>query len=58
MFSKYKTMMKEGVELALYEHPLFNNIAEVSEFMEMFSFKESCNMIGCSLITDFSEIDS
>jgi hypothetical protein len=58
MLSKVTQLKKKEIDMALYEHPLFSTILSVIEQMEKLSFKEASNIIGGSLIDEFSEIDS
>lgn len=58
MVAKSKELRRKGIDTSLYEHPLFDTITEVSESMSVMSFKEASNMVGGSLIDDFSEINS
>lgn len=58
MLSKVTQLKQKGADMALYEHPLFSTILSVIEQMEKLSFKEASNIIGGSLIDEFSEIDS
>lgn len=58
MMGRCRYSQQAGEDMSVYMHPLFQTVADVSNHMDQLSFKDASNLIGSSLIDDFSEIDS
>ena len=41
-----------------YEHQIFQTVQEILSILEEVSFKDASTMIGRSLVSEFSELDS